>query len=335
MDSNINETMFCFPIALEWTIAEERLKALKDLNENEFLESERFTAIHSSDVKYFLRIYPNGNNVANRGKTWTLYFLDLGKEIKIEAEYQFSIKSANWIFKSNRVFKEFDGWGPTCCTTDELFDPRKKFIVDGKFTLKLEGILKIKKVETNNEMGFLQTKLKWINNLWNIGFEDFTIVTSDGKELKVHKNILAAQSPVFAAMFKPHTKEAMEGKAEIPDFSFKIVEKSIKLCYNHDFDPDTSIDESFVLFKFAEKYDIQLLKDDIQDYLADKIDISNLCEIAQRAIDENAVKLRNKCMDSLSSFLSKKKFVPNMEVLDKTFFIAAIKNSSCHTCETL
>uniref|UniRef100_A0A914PV69 BTB domain-containing protein n=1 Tax=Panagrolaimus davidi TaxID=227884 RepID=A0A914PV69_9BILA len=328
--------MLEYPIALEFTVSKDRLNTLKNSMNNECLESNKFAAFTDSGTKYFLQIFPNGDTDERRGETWVFLHLELGNEKKVKADYKLLIKLANWSSKVDYVFEKSTGYGASCCTTDELFDTNKKFIVDGKLTVKVKGILKT--VETNNEMGFLQTKLKWIRNLcnlWNIGFEDFTIVTADGKELKVHKCVLAAQSPVFAAMFKPHTKEAKESKVEMPDFSFEIIEKSIKLCYNHDFDADTSIDEAFTLFKFAEKYDIQIIKGDLQDYLADKINVSNLCEIVQRAGDENAVKLRNKCMDSLSSFLSKKKFVPNMEVLDKTFLIAAIKNSSCHTCETL
>uniref|UniRef100_A0A914PS15 MATH domain-containing protein n=1 Tax=Panagrolaimus davidi TaxID=227884 RepID=A0A914PS15_9BILA len=178
--------MLYFPIALEWTIAEERLNALKNSINNEYLQSQKFTVILSSNVQYFIKIYPNGDTDERRGKTWVFLYLDLGNEKKVKAEYKFSIWSSK--LKLNYVFEKSTGWGVSCCTTDELFDPTNKFIVDGKLTLKVKGILKTEKVETNNEMGFFQTKLKWIKNLcnlWNIGFEDFAIVTSDGKEIKV------------------------------------------------------------------------------------------------------------------------------------------------------
>uniref|UniRef100_A0A914P6G4 BTB domain-containing protein n=1 Tax=Panagrolaimus davidi TaxID=227884 RepID=A0A914P6G4_9BILA len=259
MASSSSKTMFEYSINLEWTIAEDRLKALKDSTNNKFLESEKFIAFHSSDVQYSLIIYPNGYN-EKRGKTWIFFNLELGNAKKIEADFTLSIKSAEW--RHEYTFEKSVACGNTCCTVAELFDSRKKFIVDGKFTLKVKGILKIETLKTINGMNILQSKKKTIKNfgdLWDAGFEDFTFV-AEGKEIKVHKNVLACQSPVFATMFKSSAmKEAIESKVEIPDFPFGIVQKALKFCYKQIDIVNLTMNDSFLLLKFSDKYDISLL----------------------------------------------------------------------------
>uniref|UniRef100_A0A914QE55 BTB domain-containing protein n=1 Tax=Panagrolaimus davidi TaxID=227884 RepID=A0A914QE55_9BILA len=326
--------MFEYPINLEWTIAEGRLKALRDSSKNERLVSDKFTAIHSSNVQYSLRIYPNGDEDKARGKTWIFFNLELGNEKTIEAEYQFSIKFANWSFKTNDTFKESTGYGILCCTVDELFDSDMKFIANGKLTLKVEGILKIEKAESTCTRKILQPKRQKsqsLRDLWNTDFEDFVFVVEE-KKIKVHKCVLAVQSPVFATMFKSAMRETVENEVVISDFTFKIVEKAIKLCYKQLHVSDVTYDESILLLKFADKYDIA---SNLEKYLGDQITVENVCEISKCAGETNALKLQNKCMDFLVLLLSKKEVVPNMELLDKDFLIGAITNSSCRKCQTL
>uniref|UniRef100_A0A914QCH1 BTB domain-containing protein n=1 Tax=Panagrolaimus davidi TaxID=227884 RepID=A0A914QCH1_9BILA len=267
--------MFEYPINLEWTIAEGRLKALKDSTKNEFLESDKFTVAHSSDVKYSLKIYPNGNTNAQRGNTWVFLWLGLGNEKKVNAEYTFSIKSAEWNHKINFTFEKSIGLGNTCSTVAKFFDSRKKFIVDGKFTLKVEGILKIEKADPKWKRKILQPKrttTQSLRDLWNTDFKDFTIVVGR-KGIEVHKNVLACQSSVFTAMLKLHTKEAKENKVVISDFTFEIVEKGIKLCYTQLHVSDCSVKESLLLLKFTDKYDIKVLKENLEESLGEQITV--------------------------------------------------------------
>uniref|UniRef100_A0AC35EXK5 Speckle-type POZ protein n=1 Tax=Panagrolaimus sp. PS1159 TaxID=55785 RepID=A0AC35EXK5_9BILA len=326
-----------YPFAIEFTVSKDRLNTLKNSTNNEFLESNKFAAFTDSGTKYFLKIYPNGDGDERRGKTMVFLNLELGNKKKVQAEFKVSIKSANLSSKFDAAFEKSTSWGALCCTTDELFDSSKNFIADGKLIVKIEGIFQTESVGSKLARKLLEPKSTTTNSpgvLWNSGFEDFSVV-SDGKEIKVHKCVLASQSPVFAAMLKPHTKEAIEGKVEIIDFSYDIVEQALKLCYNYNLISEISVDESLLLLKFADKYDTVVLKNDLEEYLADKISVSSICEIAKYAISENVLKLQSKCMDSLALFLSKNKFVPNMKLLDKDFLISAIAASSCHTSEIL
>uniref|UniRef100_A0AC35GIJ9 BTB domain-containing protein n=1 Tax=Panagrolaimus sp. PS1159 TaxID=55785 RepID=A0AC35GIJ9_9BILA len=255
---------FEHPFNLEWIIAEDRLKALKDTTKNEYLESGKFAVAHSSGVNYYLAVSLNGDTGARRG------FL------KIEHESKWKRK-----------------------------------------------LLKPKRTTTRS-----------LRDLWNAGFKDFTIVVGR-KEIEVHKNVLACQSPVFEAMFKPHTIEAKESKVEISDYTFEIIEKGIKLCYKQILVSDCSVEESLLLLKFTDKYDIKVVKENLEEYLGDQVTVENVCEISKCSGETNALKLGKKCLDFLVLLLAKKELVPNMEILESSFLISAIKNSSCRKCQTL
>uniref|UniRef100_A0AC34GRR5 MATH domain-containing protein n=1 Tax=Panagrolaimus sp. ES5 TaxID=591445 RepID=A0AC34GRR5_9BILA len=145
-----------YPFALEWTIPDRSLKALQHSTKNKYIESEKFAAIQSSDAQYFVRIYPNGNNDSNRGKTVIILYLGLGNEKEeIEAKFKFSIKSANYCYEEIRFIEneKENSKIQIGCTVDEFFDSTKKFMVAGNLILKVEGNLKIEK--KNSEMEIL------------------------------------------------------------------------------------------------------------------------------------------------------------------------------------
>lgn len=73
----------------------------------------------------------------------------------------------------------------------------------------------------------------------------------------------------------------------------------------------------------------------MEAYLGERITVSNVCEMCNGAIAGNLLKLQNYCMDFVLICLSKKELVPNMELLEKDFFIAAITNLSCRKSQSL
>uniref|UniRef100_A0AC34FA11 BTB domain-containing protein n=1 Tax=Panagrolaimus sp. ES5 TaxID=591445 RepID=A0AC34FA11_9BILA len=301
---------------------------MKHVMKNEYLQSDTFTAIHTSDVKYALRMYPNGDKPENRGRSKIGLYLIIGNEKKVVAEYTISIKSANWNYRFDFTFDKCEGYGISCCSVDELFDSSKKFIVDGKFIVRVEGILMVE------IPGSKWKPLKNSCELWNSDLKDFTIVV-DKKEIKAHKCVLECQSSLFASMFKSPSKETTENKIEITDFSFETVDKAVKLCYDHNLVPDVTVHECFLLIKFAEKYKMTKLQKNLQDQLGDKITVENVCEIANFAITSKSSKLEKECLDGIIAWMTIKKYVPGMSRLDPDFLDTVFVNFSCHFSVTI
>lgn len=99
-------------------------------------------------------------------------------------------------------------------------------------------MLKLDIIESHKEIIEPDINLQATNNLicdFNALYEnklhaDFKFILK-GKTFLVHKSILAARSPVFAAMFRHQTKEAQEQKAEIIDFDANVFEEMLRFIY--------------------------------------------------------------------------------------------------------
>ncbi|KAH9374907.1 hypothetical protein HPB48_000884 [Haemaphysalis longicornis] len=61
-------------------------------------------------------------------------------------------------------------------------------------------------------------------------FSDFTLNVG-GKEIKAHRNILAARSPVFAAMFEHDMREKLESRVDITDVDYDTMLQVVRFIY--------------------------------------------------------------------------------------------------------
>uniref|UniRef100_A0A914QQ88 BTB domain-containing protein n=1 Tax=Panagrolaimus davidi TaxID=227884 RepID=A0A914QQ88_9BILA len=335
MNTAVTQKLKC-PIAVELIISEDKLNEEK--NSGNGLFSEWFDASNIPGVRYRIGIFfflgdaMIGPNSLETGKTWFFYF-ELNKR-NIDAVFNMTIKSANYVLKKHLIPGKKDIIEEKLCTTEELFDPEKRFIVDGKMTVYMDGILSIEK-EAENEI-LLQFDDTFDSKLglalWEQENKDF-IISAGGKEIHAHKNVLAARSPVFSRMFVSGMKEAKENKVTIEDFTFNIVEKAIKLCYHQSLVPYSTLEEKTKLLQFFEKYDIQPLKDILEKYLISVLNEFTVCRLTNAALLSNATKLEMKCKKFLRSCFKKTKPITDFDILDKDFALNLLKNAFIHVSE--
>uniref|UniRef100_A0A914PXW8 BTB domain-containing protein n=1 Tax=Panagrolaimus davidi TaxID=227884 RepID=A0A914PXW8_9BILA len=210
------------------------------------------------------------------------------------------VESASYEKVLKNIYDKSDGSGETLCTRDELFDAKKEFFVKGIMEIELEGTLKARGIKRKAPESSSLVDVLWENE----EDKDLTIAVQ-GQELKIHKWILCAKSPVFKAEFNSGMKEARENRIEIPDFSFETVKIVVKYCYERDIEEFITEENASELLHFADKYNIELLHHDVQFTLIGKISESNVVQFANASVTSNAKELRECCICFLMNAIEK------------------------------
>jgi len=107
---------------------------------------------------------------------------------------------------------------------------------------------------------------------------DFVIRVGE-KEIRVHKAILAARSPVFAAMMQhDNTSEAKTGTLVIKDVDFAVVKEMLNFIYSGKSSPEANELATGLLIA-ADKYRLDELKNHCERCLIQSLNSENACEL--------------------------------------------------------
>uniref|UniRef100_A0A0N5BS25 BTB domain-containing protein n=1 Tax=Strongyloides papillosus TaxID=174720 RepID=A0A0N5BS25_STREA len=106
-------------------------------------------------------------------------------------------------------------------------------------------------------------------------FTDYTIKVKD-KEIKVHKAVLAARSPVFCKLFKNTFEKSRTNFIEIKDFRVEVVREMLRYIYTDEVSDIQNMANE--IFEIANKYELQKLKSIAEKCLCSDLNIENVCE---------------------------------------------------------
>lgn len=167
------------------------------------------------NTKWYFKIKTNHNNGTSSGTDISHEYLSIHlflcycEELSIRAKYSVSIVDSSNELKNTKICDELEykisgeGWGyQKFCDKKYLIDRFDELIPNNRLTLECD-IQVIGSPNNCIEDNFL-VDFKRIRSTFK-ALSDFTIVVGD-QEFAVHKAILAARSPVFAAMFNKNNK---------------------------------------------------------------------------------------------------------------------------------
>ena len=127
-------------------------------------------------------------------------------------------------------------------------------------------------------------------------FSDVTLVVGS-EELKAHRLVLSARSPVFKTMFQVDMRENLTNRVEITDIELPVVQEMLTFIYTGN-SPNLNLKNmaSKLLFA-ADKYQLDRLKLMCEEALSCKLNLGNVSQMLELAEMHSATQLKAVCRD--------------------------------------
>ena len=126
-------------------------------------------------------------------------------------------------------------------------------------------------------------------------FHDVKLVTPCGRILEAHKNVLAARSAVFSAMFDHDFLENKTNVVDIPDIEYAILQEMLRYIYTNRVKNFENLAGELLLA--SDKYQIDDLKEKCAEVLCENITIENAIDTLHLADKFNVDRLKDKVIN--------------------------------------
>lgn len=144
-----------------------------------------------------------------------------------------------------------------------------------------------------------------------------------------HKLILRTRSPVFDRMFSHHMIETITGVVKIDDIEPAVFYQVLRFIYTNEFET-TDNDKIFKILIVADKYDIDDLKSECENILANSLTIENFQRTITFADDLNADRLKKMCIVYLIDNIFLKEYDDMHERKNNLIFTTQFTASNRH-----
>ena len=143
-------------------------------------------------------------------------------------------------------------------------------------------------------MSCVKALLEDLGNVFLDPQDSDVVLLCQGEEIRAHRVILRARSPVFRAMLQTEMSESVKGEIRIEDSDKDALKEMVRYMYS------AKVDEEFAKFKellvLANKYEVEELIKYCGTKLAETLDKENALELGVFAETHNADDLMNVCV---------------------------------------
>ena len=295
----------------------------------ETLYSPTFKATSNTECNWCLSVEPTSEN--DEKKEFMGVYLELDKSSKCtEIFVKFSLHIVDREQKKARTvvseIRKFDvendcSWGFNLIKKRDLLsnnnllpDDTLKIYCEVKFS-EVEALVDFNQPDFNSLLSpcFKNDLSEDFEQLFENGDHTDVTISTNSKDFKVHKNILSARSPVFAAMFKHNTKENENNIVDISDIDEKVMQDMLYYMYTGKSKHMEQLAPS--LLAIAQRYAIEGLKKKCECTLLKNLSIENAVETLLLADLHHASKLKSRTLRFIVANSTK---IIGSEVWEKT-----------------
>lgn len=274
----------------------------------EVLKSSAFSAGANDKLKWCLRVNPKGLDEESKDYLSLYLLLVACNKQEVRAKFKFSILNAKReetkAMESQRAYRFVQGkdWGfKKFIRRDFLLDEANGLLPDDKLTLYCEVSVVADSVNVygqSNQVQFRVPECRLSDDLGQLfesqRFSDVTLAVG-GREFQAHKALLAARSPVFAAMFEHEMEERRHNRVEIKDVDHEVLREMLRFLYTGKTNNlDKMADD---LLAAADKYAMERLKVMCEEALCASLNVDNAAEVLILADLHSAEQLKAQAVD--------------------------------------